>query len=182
MHALWASARLGFMRGKGRSGSAQRSIGKAAGRKLKQAASKRVRNSAQKPVVLLSGGNPQIAKGEGDASVQAWIAAAPGWKCACARRLDELIERSVPGVKKAVKWNSPFYGVEGQGWFLALHIFTRYVKVLFFRGVALKPPPPGATAKSGEARWLDIHEAEVLDDAQLEKWVRQAAAIPGWMA
>ena len=131
---------------------------------------------------LLSGGNPQIPKGEGDAPVQAYIAAMPGWKRAVGEQVDALIARTVPGVRKAVKWNSPFYGVEGQGWFLSVHVFTRYVKLTFFRGAALEPPPPGCTPKSGESRWLDIHGGEKLDEGQLAEWVRQAAAIPGWLA
>ena len=130
---------------------------------------------------LLSGGNPQIPKGEGDAPVQAYIAAMPGWKRAVGEQVDALIARTVPGVRKAVKWNSPFYGVEGQGWFLSVHVFTRYVKLTFFRGAALDPPPPGCTPKSGETRWLDVHEGDALDEAQLATWVKQAAAIPGWM-
>ena len=128
---------------------------------------------------LLAGGNPQIAKGDGDAPVQAYIAAIPGWKQGLARRLDALITRAVPGVRKAVKWNSPFYGVEGQGWFLAFHVFTRYVKVSFFRGTRLKPVPPGGTGK--EARWIDIHEDD-FDEKRLAQWIAQAAAIPGWDA
>jgi hypothetical protein len=135
-------------------------------------------------VVLLSGGNPQIAKGEGDAPVQAYIAAmsggGDGWKRDFGRQLDALIERTVPGVKKAVKWNSPFYGVEGQGWFLSTHVLTRYVKVTFFQGLSLKPIPPGGTEKSKEARWVDVYEGE-FDEGQMEKWVKQAAAIPGWV-
>jgi hypothetical protein len=131
---------------------------------------------------LLSGGNPQIPKGEGDAPVQAYIAAMPGWKRAVGAQVDALIARTVPGVRKAVKWNSPFYGVEGQGWFLSFHVFTRYVKLTFFRGAALDPPPPGCTPKSGESRWLDVHEGEALDEARLAAWVRQAAAVPGWLA
>ena len=134
-----------------------------------------------KKVTLLSGGNPQIPKGDGDAPVQAYLAAMPGWKRELGRRLDALIVRTVPDVRKAVKWNSPFYGVEGQGWFLSFHVFTRYVKLTFFKGAALEPPPPGSTPKSGEARWLDLHEGE-FDEAQLGDWIRQAAAIPGWMA
>ena len=131
--------------------------------------------------ILLSGGNPQIPKGEGDAPVQAYIAAMPGWKRDLGRRLDALIGRTVPGVRKAVRWNSPFYGVEGQGWFLSFHVFIRYVKLTFFKGAALQPPPPGATPKSGETRWVDIHE-DGFDDVRLEDWIKQAAAIPGWMA
>jgi hypothetical protein len=134
-----------------------------------------------KKVTLLAGGNPQIPKGEGDAPVQTYIAAMPGWKRAVGERVDALIERAVPGVRKAVKWNSPFYGVEGQGWFASFHVFTRYVKLTFFRGACLQPPPPGRTPKSGETRWLDIYQGE-LDEAQLEAWVKQAAAIPGWLA
>ena len=111
-------------------------------------------------VTLLSGGNPQIAKGDGDAPVQAYIAAMPGWKRDVGRRLDALIVRSVPGVRKAVKWNSPFYGVEGQGWFLSFHVFTRYVKVTFFRGTSLRPLPPGPS-KQKETRYLDLREDEI---------------------
>ncbi len=129
--------------------------------------------------VLLSGGNPQIAKADGDAPVQAYIAAIPGWKSDVGRRLDKLIARTVPGVRKAVKWNSPFYGVEGQGWFLSFHCFTKYVKVTFFRGTSLRPVPPGAS-KHKEVRYLDIREDEPLDEKQLASWLRQAASIPGW--
>ena len=130
---------------------------------------------------LLSGGNPQIAKADGDAPVQAYIAAMPGWKSDVGRRLDALIERAVPGVAKAVKWNSPFYGVAGQGWFLSYHCFTRYVKLTFFTGGSLKPPPPGKS-KNEAVGTLDIREDEPLDEAQLAEWIRQAAAIPGWLA
>jgi hypothetical protein len=130
-------------------------------------------------VVLLSGGNPQIAKGEGDAPVHAYIAAVPGWKRDVGRRLDALIVRVVPNVRKAVKWNSPFYGVEGQGWFLSFHVFTGYVKVTFFRGTSLRPVPPGAS-KQEDVRYQDIHE-DGLDEAQLAAWVEQAAALPGWI-
>lgn len=133
-----------------------------------------------RPVTLLSGGNPQIAKGDGDAPVQAYIAAMPGWKCDLGRHLDALIARAVPGVTKAVKWNSPFYGVEGQGWFLSFHVFTHYVKVTFFQGLSLDPVPPGGTERSKEARWIDIREG-MFDEAQMEKWVRQAAQLPGWV-
>jgi hypothetical protein len=129
--------------------------------------------------VLLAGGNPRIAKGEGDAPVQAYIAALPGWKRDLGQRLDALIVQTVPHVHKAVKWNSPFYGLEGQGWFLGLHTFTRYLKVAFFRGTALRPPPPGVS-KGRETRYLDIHEGDELDEAQLASWVKQAAALPGW--
>ena len=128
---------------------------------------------------LLAGGNPQIAKAEGVAPVQAYIAAIPGWKKDVARRLDALIVRSVPGVRKAVKWNSPFYGVDGQGWFLAFHVFSRYVKVTFFRGTSLVPAPKGGSSK--EARWIDVHEND-LDEKQLAVWIKQAAVLPGWLA
>jgi hypothetical protein len=131
---------------------------------------------SKKPV-LLAGGNPRISKADGDAPVQAYIAAMPGWKRDIGVRLDALVTRSVPGVRKAVKWNSPFYGIEGQGWFLAFHTFTNYVKVSFFRGTALRPVPPGGKGK--DARWIDIHEDD-LDLAQMKKWIRQAAAQPGW--
>ena len=141
----------------------------------KKAAAKRV---AAKPT-LLAGGNPQIAKADGDAPVQAYIAAIPGWKRDVGRRLDALIVRTVPEVRKAVKWNSPFYGIEGQGWFLNLHCFTKYVKVAFFRGTSLRPLPPGES-KQKEVRYLDIHEDDQLDEAQMATWIRQAAALPGW--
>ena len=127
---------------------------------------------------LLSGGNPQIAKGYGDAPVQAYIAAMPGWKRDVGRRLDALIVRTVPGVRKAVKWNSPFYGVEDQVWFLSFHCFTDYVKVAFFRGAALRPVPPGES-KHKEVRYLDIREDEPLDEARLAAWVKQASQLPG---
>jgi hypothetical protein len=131
-------------------------------------------------VVLLSGGNPQIAKGDGDAPVKAYIAAMPGWKQALGRRLDSIIERTVPEVRKAVKWNSPFYGVPGQGWFLAFHVFTNYVKVTFFRGSQLDPLPAGPS-KDKNTRYYDIREDQ-FDEAQFADWVKQAAAIPGWLA
>ena len=148
--------------------------------KAKRAA-RAARKSAAKKVVLLSGGNPQIAKGEGDAPVQAYIGAMPDWKRAVGRRLDALIVRSVPSVRKAVKWNSPFYGIETQGWFLSFHVFTRYVKVTFFYGASVQPLPPGAS-KHKTVRYLDIHEGDELDEAQLTSWVKQAAAMPGWLA
>jgi hypothetical protein len=129
---------------------------------------------------LLSGGNPQIAKANGDAPVQAYITRMPGWKRDIGRRLDAIIVRSVPTVRKAVKWNSPFYGIEGRGWFLAVHTFTHYVKVAFFRGTSLRPVPPGAS-KSKETRYVDIREADVLKEAQMAAWVKQAAALPGWL-
>ncbi|MGX5665585.1 DUF1801 domain-containing protein [Rhizobium daejeonense] len=130
--------------------------------------------------MLLSGGNPQIAKGDGDAPVQAYIAAMPGWKSEAGRKLDALIVQTVPEVRKAVKWNSPFYGVEGQGWFLSFHCFTRYIKVTFFRGSALQPVPPVAS-KDEDARYVHIHEHEAIDETQLSDWIRQAAALPGWV-
>lgn len=131
-------------------------------------------------VVLLSGGNPQIAKADGDAPVQAYIVAMPGWKRGLGKRLDALITQHVPKVRKAVKWNSPFYGIEGQGWFLSFHVFTRFVKVTFFNGLSLRPVPPGGTEKSGDARWIDIHEDQ-FDEAQMARWVEQSAALPGWI-
>ena len=129
---------------------------------------------------LLAGGNPQIAKGDGDAPVQAYIAAMPGWKRDVGRRLDALIARTVPAVRKAVKWNSPFYGVEGQGWFLNFHCFTKYVKVAFFRGASLRPVPPGESRQEN-VRYLDIREDDDIDEAQMARWIRQAAALPGWI-
>ncbi len=128
---------------------------------------------------LLAGGNPQIAKADGDAPVQAYIAAMPGWKGDVGRRLDALIVRTVPDVRKAVRWNSPFYGVEGNGWFLSVHCFTNYVRVAFFRGTSLRPAPPGES-KQQDVRYLDIHEDDPLDEAQLADWVKQAAELPGW--
>lgn len=138
------------------------------------------RLAAPKPVRLLSGGNPQIAKGDGDEPVQAYIAAMPGWKREIGRWLDALITRHVPNVRKSVKWNSPFYGIPGQGYFLAVHCLTKYVKVSFFAGKSLKPMPPGGTPKSKETRWLDIYEDDALDDKQMVSWLKQAAALPGW--
>jgi hypothetical protein len=132
-----------------------------------------------KKPTLLAGGNPQIAKGDGDAPVQAYIAAIPGWKRDVGRRLDALIARTVPDVRKAVRWNSPFYGIEGQGWFLSFHCFTKYVKVTFFRGASLRPVLP-VESKREDVRHLHIHEDDPLDEAQLATWIRQAAALPGW--
>jgi hypothetical protein len=140
----------------------------------KKGAAKRV---AAKPT-LLSGGNPQIAKGYGDAPVQAYIAAMPGWKRDVGRQLDALIERTVPHVSKVIKWNSPFYGIEGQGWFLGIHCFTKYVKVAFFRGKSLRPLPPGES-KQKDVRYLDIHEDDQLDETQFADWVKQASQLPG---
>jgi hypothetical protein len=144
------------------------------------------KRAAGKKPVLLSGGNPQIAKAYGDAPVQAYIAAMPGWKSEIGRRLDALIVRTVPGVQKAIKWNSPFYGVggqregqvEGQTWFLSLHCFTKYIKVAFFRGTSLRPVPPGES-KQKEVRYLDIYQDDPLDEAQLAAWVKQASELPG---
>jgi hypothetical protein len=127
---------------------------------------------------LLSGGNPQIAKGYGDAPVQAYIAAMPGWKRDIGRRLDALIVHTVPDVYKAVKWNTPFYGIEGRGWFLGLHCFTKYVKVAFFRGTSLRPVPPGESRQK-EVRYLKIHEDDPFDEAQFATWVKQASQLPG---
>lgn len=136
------------------------------------------KNSSAKPVRLLSGGNPQIAKADGDAPVQAYIAAMPGWKSELGRRLDALIVQTVPEARKAVRWNSPFYGVEGQGWFLSYHVFTRYVKVTFLQGASLDPVPPGS-GKDKDARWLDIYE-DGFEGERMAEWIRQAAALPGW--
>ena len=130
--------------------------------------------------VLLAGGNPRIAKADGDAPVQAYIAAMPGWKRDVGRRLDALVARTVPDVRKAVKWNSPFYGVEGQGWFLSFHCFTKYVKVTFFRGAALRPMPPGES-KHQDVRYLDIREDDDIDEMLVSSWIRQAAKVPGWV-
>ena len=135
------------------------------------------KRAGAKPV-LLSGGNPQIAKADGDAPVQAYVAAMPGWKSDVGRRLDALIVRNVPDVCKAVRWNSPWYGIEGEGWFLSCHVFTHYVKVTFLNGASLRPVPPGS-GKDKDARWIDIYE-DGLDEEQMATWVRQAAALPGW--
>jgi hypothetical protein len=129
-------------------------------------------------VQLLSGGNPRIAKAEGDVPIQAYIAAMPGWKRDVGRRLDALIVRTVPHVHKAMKWNSPMYGIDGQGYFLGIHVFTHYIKVAFFRGTSLRPAPPG-TSKTKDTRYIDIREGE-LDEAQMATWVKQAAELPGW--
>jgi hypothetical protein len=139
------------------------------------------KSAAAKPP-LLAGGNPQIAKACGDAPVQAYIAAMPGWKRDVGRRLDALIAATVPAVRKAVKWNSPFYGAEGpreeDGWFLSFHCFTKYIKVAFFRGTSLRPLPPGES-KHREVRYLDIHEDDELDEVQVAAWVKQASRLPG---
>ncbi|HUR62457.1 MAG TPA: DUF1801 domain-containing protein [Candidatus Thermoplasmatota archaeon] len=170
--------------------SAKKPVGKAPRKPARKSARQPARESPRTRVpadasgsatgrrpVLLSGGNPQVAKADGDAPVQAYIAAVPGWKRDVARRLDALITRAAPQARKAVKWNSPFYGVEGQGWFVSLHVFTNYVKVTFFMGTSLVPVPPGGTGK--DARWIDVHEDD-LDERQMVAWVKQAASIPGW--
>jgi hypothetical protein len=159
----------------GKKGAAKRVAAKAA--KPRSTAPKSQSPKVAKPV-LLTGGNPQIAKAYGDVPVQAYIAAMPGWKSDVGRRLDALMVRTVPGVHKAVKWNSPLYGVEGQGWFLGVHCFTKYVTVAFFRGTSLRPLPPGES-KRKEVRYLDIHEDDQLDEAQLAAWVKQASQLPG---
>ena len=151
----------------------------ATGRGPRSTATRRKGARATKKPLLLKGGNPRIDKGEGDAPVQAYIAALPGWKRDVGRRLDALVVRTVPGVRKAVRWNSPFYGVEGRGWFLGIHTFTRHIKVAFFRGTSLRPLPPGES-RSKETRYLDIHEDDELDEALTARWIRQAAALPGW--
>ena len=130
--------------------------------------------------VLLSGGNPQIPKGDGDVPVQAYIAAMPGWKSAAGRRLDALIVRTVPDVKKAVRWNSPFYGMEGRGWFLAFHCFTKYIKVTFLSGTKLRPLPP-VGSKDPNTRYFHIHENEEIDEELLASWIQQASELPGWI-
>jgi len=147
--------------------------GKTAGKPARVA-----RKAASKPVKLLSGGNPQIAKAHGDAPVQAYIAAMPGWKRDVGRRLDAIISRAVPGVHKAVKWNSPFYGVEEGAWFLNFHCITKYIKVAFFRGTSLRPIPPVAS-KHKEVRYFHIYEDEPIDEAQFIDWVKQASQLPG---
>jgi hypothetical protein len=149
-------------------------------RPISKKAESKSRKAVGKPKVkLLSGGNPQIAKGDGDAPVQAYIAAMPEWKREIGEWLDALIVRNVPTVKKAVKWNSPFYGVEGQGWFLSFHVFAKIVRVTWFKGTLLQPMPPG-TSKVQHVRYLDIREGDKLDEKQLAAWVKQAAALPGW--
>lgn len=127
---------------------------------------------------LLAGGNPQIPKADGDAPVQAYIEAMPGWKHDVGRRLDALIERTVPEVRKAVRWNSPFYGVEGRGWFLSYHCFTKYVKVTFHRGASLRPLPP-VDSKHEHVRYFHVHEDDEFDEELLADWIEQAAELPG---
>jgi hypothetical protein len=151
--------------------------GKPSSKSTKVAKKTAAGRAARKPV-LLSGGNPQIAKADGDTPVQAYIAAMPDWKSDVGRRLDALIVRAVPDVRKAVKWNSPFYGIEGQGWFLSFHCFTKYIKVTFFRGSSLRPLPPGES-KHKEVRYLDIPEDDQFDEAQFAAWVKQASQLPG---
>jgi hypothetical protein len=164
-------------RSRSRASKPRKSAGKA--RSTSKAASRAEPGASEaRPPRLLAGGNPQIAKADGDAPVRAYIAGMPGWKRSVGQRLDALIVRNVPDVRKAVRWNSPFYGTPGQGWFLAFHVFTRYVKVTFFRGTSLRPVPPGGTGK--DARWIDIHEDD-LDEALMATWVKQAAALPGWV-
>ncbi len=145
--------------------------------KPKTAAAGKATSSKPGDVVLLSGGNPQIAKGDGNEPVQAYIAAMPGWKSPIGQRIDALVETAVPDVAKAVKWNSPFYGLDGEGWFLSVHCFNKYVKVTFFQGASLQPPPQGKS-KYPQVRYLDIHEGE-FDEAQFLDWVRQASKLPG---
>ena len=154
-------------------------IAKASAARSSGRAQLQLRNRAARKPKLLSGGNPQIAKGEGDAPVQADISAMPGWKRDTGRRLDALIVSTVPAVRKAVKWNSPFYGIDGQGWFLSFHTFTNYVKVAFFRGTSLHPLPPGES-KHKDVRYLDIHEDDRLDEARFSAWAKQASRLPGW--
>jgi hypothetical protein len=168
----------------GRTSRKSAKAAKAAGKRVaakaakpRKTAPKSQSRGAAKPT-LLAGGNPQIAKGYGDAPVQAYIAAMPGWKSGVGRRLDALIVRTVPGVHKAVKWNSPLYGIEGQGWFLGIHVFTKYIKVAFFRGASLRPVPPG-TSKQKDVRYLDIHEDDQVGEAQFAAWVKQASQLPG---
>jgi hypothetical protein len=159
-------------------GGAKRAAAKTA--KPRKTAPKSQSRKAAKPR-LLAGGNPQIAKADGDAPVKAYIMAMPGWKRDVGRRLDALIARTVPNVRKAVKWNSPFYGMEGHGWFLSFHCFTKHVKVAFFCGTSLRPLPPGES-KHKDVRYLDIHEDDPLDETQMANWVKQAAELPGWVS
>ena len=155
-------------------------VAKRTSKKSAKAAKKSVAKRVVAKPALLAGGNPQIAKANGDAPVQAYIAAMPGWKRDVGRRLDALIVRAVPGVRKAVKWNSPLYGIEGHGWFLSVRCFTKYVKVAFFRGTSLRPPLPGES-KHKEVRYLDIHEDDQVDEELMAGWIRQASELPGWV-
>lgn len=170
-----APVRMIFERGVHRVGMAAKAAKKRT--PTKKSAKRSEKPAKSTPARLLSGGNPQIAKADGDAPVQAFIAAMPGWKRELGRRLDALIVRNAPQVRKAVRWNSPFYGIEGQGWIVSYHVFQDYVKVTFFNGLALRPPPPGGT--QDPARWVNIREGE-LDEAQMAAWVKQAATLPGW--
>jgi hypothetical protein len=164
-----------------RKGSPRRPNSKgAAGKDMRSTATKSKDSLVATKPALLAGGNPQIAKADGDAPVQAYIAAMPGWKRDVGRRLDALIVRTVPDVRKAVKWNSPFYGIEGQGWFLNFHCFSKYVKVAFFRGTSLHPLLPGES-KHKDVRYLDIHENDQLDEELMASWIRQASELPGWI-
>jgi hypothetical protein len=138
------------------------------------------RKPASRKPVLLSGGNPQIAKADGDAPVQAYINAMPGWKRDAGRQLDALIVRTEPDVCKAVRWNSPFYGVDGQGWFLSFHCFAKYIKVTLFRGKSLDPLPP-VESKDPNTRYFHIHEDEPMDEKLVASWIRQASKLPGWI-
>ena len=147
-------------------------------RKSAKAAKKAAAKRAGAKPKLLSGGNPQIAKADGDAPVQAYIAAMPGWKQDVGRRLDAIIARTVPDVYKAIKWNTPFYGIEGQGWFLGFHCITKYIKVAFFRGTSLTPVPP-VESRQKEVRYFHIHEDDQIDEAQFADWVKQASQLPG---
>ena len=159
----------------------RRAAGAARSKATRSRATTRARPAARPAAPrLLAGGNPRIAKADGEAPVQAYLAALPGWKRDLARRVDALIVRTVPAVRKAVKWNSPLYGLEGQGWFLGLHAFTHHLKVTFFKGASLRPLPPGPSSGPA-ARHLDLREGEPLDEAALARWVRQAAALPGWV-
>ena len=155
----------------------RKAVAKSSARKPTKAAAKELVGATP---ALLAGDNPQIAKADGDAPVQAYIAATPGWKRDVGRRLDALIVRTVPGVRKAVKWNSPFYGVEGRGWFLSFHCFTKYIKVAFVRGTSLHPLPPGES-KSKDTRYLDIYEDDELDEELVASWIKQASELPGWV-
>jgi hypothetical protein len=141
---------------------------------------KNVRTKAARRVTLLAGGNPQIAKADGDAPVQAYVGAMPGWKRAIGRRLDAIISRALPNVRKAVKWNSPFYGTDDFGWFLSFHCFEKYVKVTFFNGTSLHPQPPGASRQKN-IRYLDIREADTIDEKLVTSWITQASRLPGWL-
>jgi len=162
----------------GKKAGGERVIAKAAAKPRKAAPKSRPAAKAGKPK-LLAGGNPQIGKADGDAPVQAYIAAMPGWKQDLGRRLDALVVRTVPDVRKAVRWNSPFYGMEGRGWFLGLHCMTKYIKLAFFRGASLSPVPPGES-KQKDVRYLDIYEDDRLNEDLLASWVRQASELPGW--